>query len=221
MKTFIVFCLAVSTVFAADCKWSYPPNPCAINPLGRTYFAHPSDSTKFIKCGSNSRMYVVQCPPGELYNQGSSSCGAKVVEPPVVDELAKYGVLNPCTYQNEVDGQIYFGLLNYPHKFIQCEPNGNAQVMDCPAQTSWDESKLSCVYPKDVTPGGSAPFAPLIGYVNPCTEEAIAANVLFFSHADPNKFIQCDLEGNAFVQSCPAGLVWSQGLQTCASSRQA
>lgn len=52
---------------------------------------------------------------------------------------------------------------------------------------------------------------------NPCTFQAIATNSLYFAHPDPTKFIQCDLQGNAFVQQCPSGLVWNESLLTCAS----
>lgn len=32
---------------------------------------------------------------------------------------------------------------------------------------------------------------------------------------DPAKFIQCDEFGQAFLQNCPKGLVWSQSVLTC------
>ncbi|WAR24965.1 hypothetical protein MAR_010669 [Mya arenaria] len=50
-------------------------------------------------------------------------------------------------------------------------------------------------------------FAGFLNGANPCTAQAISAQALFFSHPDPTKFIQCDLQGNAFVQRCPSGLV--------------
>jgi len=52
---------------------------------------------------------------------------------------------------------------------------------------------------------------------NPCTLQAITNNNLFFPHPDPTKFIQCDLVGDVYVMQCPAGLVWNQRTENCAS----
>ena len=51
-----------------------------------------------------------------------------------------------------------------------------------------------------------------------CTPANISAMKLFFAHPDPNKFIQCDLWGDVYVLNCPAGLVWNQFSETCASA---
>ncbi|XP_033745460.1 uncharacterized protein LOC117330973 [Pecten maximus] len=49
------------------------PNPCTSN-SNRVYFPHPLDNTKFLQCDRFGRMYIVQCPAGELYNQATTSC---------------------------------------------------------------------------------------------------------------------------------------------------
>ncbi|XP_033745461.1 uncharacterized protein LOC117330975 [Pecten maximus] len=49
------------------------PNPCTSN-SNRVYFPHPGDNTKFLQCDRFGRMYIVQCPAGELYNQATTSC---------------------------------------------------------------------------------------------------------------------------------------------------
>jgi len=52
---------------------------------------------------------------------------------------------------------------------------------------------------------------------NPCRGQAVAAAGLFFSHPNPNKFIQCDIAGDAYVLTCPSGLVWNEYSKTCVS----
>ncbi|CAC5393677.1 unnamed protein product [Mytilus coruscus] len=54
-----------------------------------------------------------------------------------------------------------------------------------------------------------------IGVANPCRGSSTSRQ--FFSHPDATKFIQCDIAGNAFVLTCPSGLVWNQFSTTCVS----
>ncbi|XP_045165186.1 period circadian protein-like [Mercenaria mercenaria] len=144
---------------------------------------------------------------------------------------------NPCTPDALAAGNIYFAVKGDDTKFIECDMLGHANVLPCSSGLVWNEGRLSCVY-KFVGSGGSGTGTGGIstggtgtGTVtgtgtgtgsgnldNPCTPETIAANKLFFPHPDSTKFIQCDLWGDVFVVSCPAGLVWNQYSETCASA---
>lgn len=53
---------------------------------------------------------------------------------------------NPCTAQNLGAGRIYFAISTDKTQFIECDLNGNANVLTCPAQLEWDQNRLSCVY---------------------------------------------------------------------------
>lgn len=50
---------------------------------------------------------------------------------------------------------------------------------------------------------------------NPCTQENIDNNKLYFPHDDANKFVQCDTWGKCYVKDCPPGLVWDVAANTC------
>lgn len=209
-----------------NCQWQVQNNPCLNNALNKLNFVHPSDPSKFLQCGTFNRLFVIQCPTGEVYEQATSTCvnPTAVISQPL-NNLSGYGVSNPCTVGNIQSGRIFFGLQADNAKFIQCDQNGNARVLTCPSQMVWNQNRQSCVFP--TTPGFvlkpgtlGAGTGTLTGYLstkNPCTAQAISTKSLFFSHPDPTKFIQCDLQGNAFVQNCPSGLVWNQYMETCAS----
>ena len=53
---------------------------------------------------------------------------------------------NPCTVTNLNKGNLYFIVATDKTKFIECDLNGNANVLTCPSQLVWDQSRLSCVY---------------------------------------------------------------------------
>ncbi|WAR24951.1 hypothetical protein MAR_010655 [Mya arenaria] len=147
--------------------------------------------------------------------------------------IASLGIPSPCTAQSLQAGRIFFSVANSNKQFIQCDAAGNARVITCPDQLIWDQNRQSCVYTLQggvANPGylaavtvklkkiirlcqfvlkneNDCEFAGFLNGANPCTAQAISAQALFFSHPDPTKFIQCDLQGNAFVQRCPSGLV--------------
>ncbi|XP_052780491.1 uncharacterized protein LOC128217394 [Mya arenaria] len=204
-----------------SCQEQVATNPCVNNALQALTFPHPSDSAKFLQCGLYGRMYTVQCPALELYDQATSSCispKASLTSKPTY--ITSLGIPSPCTAQSLQAGRIFFSVSNSNKQFIQCDAAGNARVITCPNPMFWDQNRQSCVFSLQggvVNPGNMAAVTGILNGANPCTAQAISAQALFFSHPDPTKFIQCDLQGNAFVQRCPSGLVWNQYLETCAS----
>ncbi|KAH3881696.1 uncharacterized protein LOC127881248 isoform X2 [Dreissena polymorpha] len=227
----------------ANCVDSFKnvPNPCTNNPSSQVYFPHPSDSSKFIQCDRYGRMYIIQCPENLQYSVLTSTCRGTNPEPGTIVTNApvtpgQTGIVggNPCTAAALSAGHYYFAVAGNPRQFIECDMLGNPAVLPCPGGLVWDQGRLSCVYNFNVggtgvtvgTGGsggtGSVTVAPGSGtsgtLSNPCTAATIAANKLFFPHPDPSKFIQCDLWGDLFVNNCPAGLIWNQYSETCASA---
>ncbi|WAR24952.1 hypothetical protein MAR_010656 [Mya arenaria] len=182
-------------------QWQVATNPCVNNALQALNFPHPSDASKFLQCGLYERMYVVQCPTGELYDQATSSCispKAIVAQPTYIASL---GIPSPCTAQSLQAGRIFFSVANSNKQFIQCDAAGIARVITCPDQLIWDQNRQSCVYTLQggvanpgyllaVTEQNDCVFAGFLNGANPCTAQAISAQALFFSHPDPTKFIQ-------------------------------
>ncbi|XP_052780489.1 uncharacterized protein LOC128217390 [Mya arenaria] len=201
-------------------QWQVVTNPCLNNVLHALNFPHPSDATKFIQCGLYGRMFIVQCPAGEVYDQATSSCiNLKAVVSPPID-ISSLGIYFQCTAQNLQMGRLCFNVYTSDKQFIQCAAAGNGRVITCPDQLIWDQNRQSCVFAFQegvVISGNLVALTGLLNGANPCTPEAINAQSLFFSHPDPTKFIQCDLQGNAFVQRCPSSLVWNQYFKTCVS----
>ncbi|WAR25487.1 hypothetical protein MAR_011191 [Mya arenaria] len=201
-------------------QWQVVSNPCVDNVLQALNFPHPSDATKFLQCGLYGRMYIVQCPTGEVYNQATSSCFTPQESEPQPIYIASLGIYSPCTAQNLQTGRIFFSVYNSNKQFIICDPDSNARVISCPGLLIWDQNKQSCVFMLEggvVYSGNVAAVTGLLNGANPCTAQAISVKALFFSHPDPTKFIQCDLQGNAYVQRCPPSLVWNQYFETCVS----
>lgn len=188
-------------------------NPCKAG-QGRVYYAVPGDASKFVQCDVLGRAYVVQCPAGLVYNQATTSCQAPqpVTQAPVV-------VNTPCTAQALQQGQVYFPYPGDKTKFYECTGIGQVQVLQCPNGLVWDTTRVACVY----AAGTSTVLQPTVfpqtqPFNNPCTTQQLSGNHYYFAHPDPTKFIQCDNAGQAFVVSCPSGLVWNQYYEVCSSA---
>nr|XP_022298538.1 uncharacterized protein LOC111107568 [Crassostrea virginica] len=203
----------------------HAPNPCTAGKMGsQVFFPHPNDNTKFIQCNALGEMYVIQCPAGKLFSAATVSCVSQNYIPNGNGGQITGGTLsrNPCTQINLSRGNIYFAYPGDKNKFIECDLQGNANVLSCPSLLSWDESRLSCVY--SFLAGQPQPTpntAVLTGSgvtTNPCRNGAVTTgNTQFYSHPNPAKFIQCDIAGNAYVLACPSGLVWNEFSTTCVS----
>ncbi|XP_052677094.1 uncharacterized protein LOC128158344 [Crassostrea angulata] len=203
------------------------PNPCSTSKTNtQVFFPHPNDNTKFIQCNAVGEMYIIQCPHGKLYNKATVSCVSQNYIPGGQGSGQIGGSVsltsNPCTPENLAKGIIYFAVTGEKNKFIECDLNGNANVLTCPSLLAWDESRLSCVYSFQAGQPTPTPNTASLGgsgvTTNPCKNSVVTTgNTQFHSHPDPAKFIQCDIAGNAYVLACPSGLVWNEFSTTCVS----
>ncbi|XP_012935252.1 peritrophin-1-like [Aplysia californica] len=205
------------------------PSPCQNNPTNQVYFPHPTDNSKFLQCDVYDRMYIIQCPVGEVFDATLTACRPRTAtvttapfRPPIYTAAPitqAPATNNPCTATAISRGQVYFAIATDKNKFIECDLAGNPNVLACPTGLFWEQGLLSCVYPLNA--GGAAPLNPvstLTGSVtNPCNAQAINSGHFFFPHPNPAKFIQCDLWGQVFEVDCPAGLLWNAYQETCYS----
>lgn len=131
---------------------------------------------------------------------------------------------NPCT----VKGQEYYPVAGDRNKFVKCDLVGNPSIMNCPTDLVWEQKVITCVYPYeafllDSSQGHSGEGSSGIitdpnihgAGDSPCTQNAISAGRFYFPHPQPEKFIQCDFWGKAYVMSCPKGYLWNAKLVTC------
>ncbi|XP_041372526.1 uncharacterized protein LOC121385804 [Gigantopelta aegis] len=184
-----------------------PTNPCTPEAVANDDLVHPhpTDVTKFIFCDVSGKMYITQCPVGEVYNASTGSCNHGTVE---VTNGVSLGsdVTNPCTSANLALGNLYFPHPAYHTQFIQCDLFGKAWVMKCPPGQSWHQDLLTCSSKsQDVGRQTS---------VNPASL-CQASGEMYTHPSDSTKFVHCTGRHRGVVQMCPASLVFSQAKRAC------
>lgn len=166
LNTSIYRCILL---FLSD-TWSNVPNPCINNPQKKIYHPHPADPIKFIQCDLLGRMYIIQCPKGDIYNVQTGSCTAgkvttnvpnPTVTPPATTTTMKATTVtttttratttttamqNPCSNINLAKGLIYFPHPQDHTKFIQCDLLGTQLIVQCKPGLVWSQGRLACVY---------------------------------------------------------------------------
>ncbi|XP_063423086.1 mucin-2-like [Mytilus trossulus] len=205
------------------CKdtWSNVPDPCVHNPNKTIYFPHPADVRKFIQCDLLGRMYIIQCPRGEKYDFTTSSCAGNASTPTgTTPQLATTTIQvtnsqTPGQTTSQTPKQTTSptpALTNPPTPAPTNRPT-TAQVTTQPTTARVTTSPTPA---QRTTSAASATLSK-----NPCTNANFAHGLNYFEHpTDRNKFIECDLTGNAIVMSCDPGLVWLQKNVTCAFNMQ-
>lgn len=210
------------------------PSPCSSAPGSQFYFPHPTDNTKFLQCDVYKRMYIIQCPQGEIYDTSITACRPAAVAtqapfvPPVVTRppqtqapAINFNNGNPCAQNAIARGLVYFPVVGDKTQFIECDLAGNPARLSCPTGLLWDQGMLSCVYPinagsNGVNTGTNTGSNSLGGIPNPCTAAALNSGHYFFPYPNTSsKFIQCNQYGQGFPVDCPAGLAWNAYLETC------
>lgn len=196
-----------------------PVNPCTVENLRNNhfFFACPTNEREYLQCDMWGGVFVQSCPLHEVWRESALTCEVKTVE------------LNPCNGLNR-----FFPYPTDPHMYIMCDDHQIPFVMSCPPNFVWDQPDTTCVplgfpitgithEPHIVIPATTQ--APIVirpggivssGFTYPCTRENIAAERLYFPYApDENKYIQCDLWGDAFLRSCQQGFHFFVESNTC------
>jgi hypothetical protein len=135
-----------------------------------------------------------------------------------------------CTTDNMENGDFLFPH-DDPSKYVECfdwlDPatgSFDCKVHDCPSGQVWNDVVDACIWPASPIPT-SAQTHPTTSPPgpgrydchtrNPCTPDNTADGDFYFSHDDPNKFVQCSDCGHCTVMFCPAGLLWDDIANTC------
>lgn len=181
-------------------------------------FPHSDHPDRYLMCDFAGKVYIVQCPEGHIYNEGTETCEIGLSTPGDVNSTRvplDASQSNPCTVDAILAGRTVLADVNDKTKFITCDVWGDAWISDCPDGLIWDPKDMRCVVDNTVgqvqNPGFLEPNVP-----NPCTKEKIAAGQFFFPYPyAQDRFIQCDAWGNAFVVMCFPGGHWSDTAKVC------
>lgn len=122
-------------------------NPCTEAAIlsGKMFFDYPKRKHMFIHCDVWGHAWVMQCPPGEIWHQNSTTC--------VVDSINQDGkthsTTNPCTKDDLDKNELFFPLPNRT-LFIHCDLAGHPWVQSCGIRQVFDATSSTCVY--DISP---------------------------------------------------------------------
>ncbi|OWF46122.1 uncharacterized protein LOC110456139 [Mizuhopecten yessoensis] len=190
-----------------DCKepWGYG-NICTKESLlaGITKFPHPDDSTKYLECDIQGKLYVVQCPQNESYYDDCKQCigGETPCVKPGTPLSTAIG--NPCSVEAILANKFFFTYPSDVTKFIHCDVWGKAWVRPCPQGEEWDQHELTCIVPSKIA--------------NPCRSRSSGDPFLYTYPCDPTKYIQCDLWHESFTRQCnPPSFYFQQSSESCVS----
>lgn len=124
---------------------------------------------------------------------------------------------NPCTVEH-----IRMGLFIWPdplneRRYIKCGIFPNlGTIFDCGEHKIYSQNVQTCLY-KDVVASQSGPDGVTYdGAKNPCRTDYVGDVQYHPYPGDPNKFIQCDAYGDAYVKQCRyPNEVWEPAINNC------
>lgn len=197
--------LACAADYPDQCKeqWNFP-NPCSPEniAMNTTKFEHPFDKTKFLMCGDEGKLYVVQCPQFETFHNGCGQCLGEIVSRTASCETLlpeTPSMQNPCTRKAILANKLFFAFPGNLTKFIHCDIWGKAWERMCTPGEVWSVWDTACVNP---------------AHLNPCERQTN----LTYSYGHPCNamlYLQCDTRGRAYEISCGTGFAFHEESQRC------
>ncbi|KAL3871109.1 hypothetical protein ACJMK2_039128 [Sinanodonta woodiana] len=180
-------------------NWNFP-NPCTPENIraGLTRFPHPYEKNKFLMCDLSGKLYIVICPPGEVF---LSDCNQCVGNGSIVSaDCTTQSSTNPCTEENILLNHLFFPFPGDVHKFIHCDVWGKAWERDCPSGEEWDQTDLTCIVPS--------------GY-EICRHHKPSDPYLYPHPCNSHLYIQCDTFGESWERPCELNFVFYELTRTC------
>lgn len=193
--------------------------------IGNFFFEYPGDAHKFIHCDVWGHPWVTDCPSGEVWAQDLLTCYVPANYNPCLHHKAG----DPYLYPHECDPHKFIHCDDNHQSFVQscqldykfyeagrtCVPPGqygtDSLIYTCNGATPPPYSAQSYT-PTSYRMTGAHSLNPSIqGYdydpnnnnVEPCTMDNVRVNLLYFPYKYDNQhYIQCDLNGHQYLQSC-------------------
>lgn len=105
------------------------------------YFSYAPDVTMYVQCDAFGHAYLMECPRHFVWDQSDLQCIRITI---IGDPLGDGAVINPCIRGFTDPRHVYHSYPLDAHRYIQCDPWGEAFVIKCPANELWNESRLEC-----------------------------------------------------------------------------
>ncbi|XP_017843015.2 uncharacterized protein LOC108600134 isoform X2 [Drosophila busckii] len=189
-------------VITSGSEFSCPPGM-------RRNFAHPTDSTKYIKCGIEVQAIVASCPPAHLFDAQSSVC----IEYPAARNLNAN--LSDLLCPGGVEGLF---LHPFDHtKLLNCKA-GQLAVQSCGPQEAFSISKGRCFAKHLLSYSDYVAF--IVSEIS--TEYSLelkrcpgGTEGLHPYPYDASKYIHCAAQGQLSVRSCEWDNAYSISQRAC------
>jgi len=98
-------------------------------------------------------------------------------------------------------------------QYVECS-NGTPNTMSCASGLVWNQELETCDWPSNDSSDGGHQRRQWFNICNMCKFYPNQYGSCYMPSYNPTKYITC-ANGQAYKQSCPSGLVWSQRLETC------
>ena len=189
-------------------------NPCTLAnlQLDRHYFDLPSPgSNVYLHCAGEFQFTVNKCAESLFWHSDEQTCSverAPLRSAEIVDGCSAFSCRNggECSQSADVNSVV----------FCMCKPgftgfNCEIEINNCesdPCQNGGvclsHPGGYNCLCQDKIVDDCCCN-----GILNPCPEKASSSVVdTFFPHFFPNRYIQCDHEGRAFVKMCSPKTIW-------------
>lgn len=207
-------CLCDGGFYGSDCDVNKTRVPCTegFNQT-LTFHSYPFDSSVIVKCNENGKLLLSKCAASLNWNPFTGACSYEAVNLNASSECQGFNCLHGGSCAVDVNKEP-FCICQAGFEGKYCEKN----IDDCASNPCMNNgtcvdgvNSYQCVCAGNIIDKDCC----CVATANPC---ALSATNVTYRHSHPftkEEYIVCNSQGFAHVLSCPQGLVWNQGEQTC------